>query len=1274
MRRGVAPFGLVLSLAAALSLTSTLQAAPNQAAPLPPTVEVESQDARGMTLRFTLPDLKITDVTIAGRAFKSVAIPGGGQHGDAGEPAVPSFTRFLAVPEGVGVRVHAEPVAREAMTGMRLAPVTDGEGSDGGAATFDAARYAGAGAPTVDVLVSEPMIFRDLRVVALTFLPVRYDVATEELAVAREIEVAVEFTDGAGAAIAGGAALAIRHRTIPPSFDRLYRALIVNYPGAEALGATVTPGTWLAICPNDTAVTNRLAHLVAWRQRKGSPAVVATTAQTGTSTAQIKSYIQTAFNSWPVPPEYVVLVGDAQAPYDIPTWYETLSGYGGEGDHPYATVSGTDILADLHIGRLSFSTLNELLLIVNKTVNYESQPYIQDPTWFTRACGVGDPASSGPSTIECMQWMKTRLLDIGFTQVDTVFSGSFVTQMATAFNRGDAIIAYRGWVGMSGWGNANTYQLTNGWRMPFAPIITCGTGSFAGGTSLSEGFLRANSGVDQPKGAIGAIGLATLGTHTRYNNCLFFGTLHGLIEERLNTMGASLTRGKLENYLNYNAVQPQWAEIYAYWPNLMGDPAVDVWTAFPAPVTVNHPATLAVGANSAAVTVLQEGFPIAGALVCLSKGTETYAVGTTDALGRVELPINAATSGSMLLTVTKHDMQPYLATISVGTANVHVGYVSATIDDASGSNDGIVNPGEAIGLRVQVRNTGTATATGVSAALTSDDPYVTILDGSETFPNIPPGGLAATTEDFDFLVDLDCPHQHSIRFGLDVTTAQGQYHSVIDLPVASATFTAGTVTLYNAVNGRLDPGETVEMSLVLNNKGTMTATAVSGTLISLTNFVTIDDPDGTFGTIATGGNGNNAGDRFTLTAAVNTYGGYLANFLLVTDFSGGVVDTTAVALTIGQRAATDPVGPDRYGYYAFDNTDTSYPEAPTYNWIELDPAFGGSGATEIVLGDNGDEQDKSRIIDLPFLFRYYGQSYTRATVCSNGWVSLGETYLTSYRNWTIPGAGGPAGMVAVFWDELYQQAGSSRCFQKYDAANHRWILEWSRFRNLVDGATETFEVIFYDPAYHPTDTGDGIIQMQYNAAVSSDATDGYATVGIEDPTQTDGVLYTYYDRYPLGAAPIATGRAIRFVPVLDSNMGTLRGVARNSFNAAPLPNTQVTVLGSGRVFFTGADGTYSGFVPQGTYDVVAAHPGFRPDTTESVVIVEGEATVVDFTLVDIAGPAITTTTHPHTANEIGPYPIPVRIVEYSGLAEKTLYYATNGGAFTALRADAGERR
>ena len=61
-----------------------------------------------------------------------------------------------------------------------------------------------------------------------------------------------------------------------------------------------------------------------------------------------------------------------------------------------------------------------------------------------------------------------------------------------------------------------------------------------------------------------------------------------------------------------------------------------------------------------------------------------------------------------------------------------------------------------------------------------------------------------------------------------------------------------------------------------------------------------------------------------------------------------------------------------------------------------------------------------------------------------------------------------------------------------------------------------------------TPSGDNEFTFQYLTA------NNYAgnTVGIQDHTRTDGLTYTYWDQYPAAAAPIATGRAIRFEAVL----------------------------------------------------------------------------------------------------------------------------------------------
>lgn len=1223
-----------------------------------PRVEVVASSESRVTLDVTFPALVADTVSAEGRRFQMLSIPGGDLAGGPGEPAIPVFSQLLAIPAHSGATVTATAQDEVELAGVVLVPVQD---ESEPVFSLDPASYARSGFGTENgASVGGPGLMRGLRVVSVTLRPVRFDPAGNRVRVAQRMRVEVRFE---GEDLRNAAPL--KARPIPPSFDLLYRALVPNYAGPPE-GTRTESGTWLVICPNDVQVTSRLQPLLDWRKRKGLNVRLATTAETGSSAQEIHTYIQNAYELWSQPPEYVVLAGDANGNFAIPTFFETYSGSGGEGDNPYVLLAGDDPLPEAHVGRLSFSTLTELETIVSKIVGYESNPSLSDPSWLTRACLVGDPGASGLSTVLTMQWIKTRLRQIGYTQIDTVFSDPFVAQMTASLNRGSTLFSYRGTLGMSGWTNTNTYALLNGPKMPFCVISTCGTGSFSRETSPSEAFLRSGTPVN-PKAGVGAIGTATTGTHTRFNNCLTYGVFQGLLYDGIFEMGAALTRGKVELYRNYwDSPQSNSVWIFCHWNNLMGDPAAPCWTSAPRTWTIEAPDTLAVGSSFVSVAVTESGFPVPGARVCLWKsnqtGGEVYSVGSTDENGISAVPLALNSAGNLLLTVTDHEHLAHLRTIPVVVRPRQIGYQSAVADDdgsgeSQGNGDALINPGETIELRVQARNFGTQAVANVTGTVSTSDPYVTLTDAEEIFGNLPAGGLVWSQDDFGFTVDPRCPHGHPIRLDLRLSSGAEEWNSWIPLTVSSACLEAGLTTVLDGGNGILDPGETADLIVDLRNTGTAGASEAVGTLSSMSPWVTVLDSIGSYGTVPPGGVGENGSDPFRLQADLDTYRGRPASFRLATTFNQGRRDTTYFTLTVGQRAVTDPVGPDRYGYLAFDNGDLAFPDAPVYGWIELNPAQGGDGV-EIPLNDYGDYQDKSRTVNLPFEFQFYGDSYLQATVCSNGWIALGSTYLVDYRNWSIPGAGAPSNLLAVFWDDLYRQSGdsNSKIFQKYDAAGHRWIVEWCRLRN-VGGVIETFEAILYDPHFHPTGSSDGIVVYQYQTVANVDAVDGYATVGIQNSDHTDGVLFTYFDRYPPGAAPLSAGRAIRFVPLEAAPRGSLEGTVRNSFPPQdPLEGARVVLLETGREMMTGADGRFTAGIPAGTYTVTARKTGFEPDTIAGVVVNVLETTTLEFLLRDNAGPEITNVSIPgHTPDTAGPYEIRATVADPSGLSAVRLF-------------------
>jgi len=1228
-----------------------------------PAVRVLEETAQGVRLEFELPAIEVQAIEAEGETYHILAIEGGEFEGETGAPMLPTFGRLIQIPDDAGVTFETSVVETRQLAGYRPVPMQPDEPE---AFAIDRAAYARAGfGDAHPVRIGDPALAGGLRVVPISFAPVRYDPASGTVEVAGRIEVRIHF---AGTDLRN--ALTETSRYVPESFDRLYRQLVVNYQGPRD-GQIVARCAYVLICPNNTAVVTALQPLVEWRTRKGYEVHLATTAETGTTKENIKAWLQNAYDTWEKPPEYVTLVGDVSGSVAIPYWPEPYSGWGGETDHLYTQLAGGDILSDVHIGRISVDSTDRLTLYVNKIVGYESTPYMTDTSWFVRGCVVGDAGYSGYTCIQIGQWMKERLRQIGYAEVDTIWGGDFVSQMTSKLNRGDTVFSYRGYYGMSGFTSGNISALANGWKMPYAVNLTCDTGSFASGTARSEAWIRAGVPPNTPTGGIASIGTATTGTDTRHNNCMTAGIWRGALWEDLYEFGASFTRGKYELYINYAQQDYNEMCIFTCWNNLMGDAAGELWTAVPRSLALaNPPSSVPLGTNAITVSVLQQGSPAAGAYVTLWKGSETFIGGYTDAGGAIELPVNTPTTGTMKLTVTRHNNLPLLLNINVTQSTRFVAYQSHTLDDdasgtSSGNSDHLANPMERIEVPVQVKNFGTQTASAVTGTISSEDPYVTIVDDSETFGDIAGGASAWSADDFDIMIGAGAPHDHTIYLDLDLRSGTDVWRSLIAVPVVAAALVHTGQTLYN-FGTQIDPGESGQISVKINNVGGAPATGCTGTLISDTPWVIVSDASGTFGTINVGVIGENTGDRFGLSAAADCFQGHRAPMRLVLQFSGGARDTTAFTLQIGTATSDDPSGPDAYGYYAFDNTDTGYSQAPTYAWVEIDPNQGGSG-TSVGLTDNGDAQDDSQTITLPFTFRYYGQNFTRATICSNGWIAMGSTYLTQYRNWNIPGAEAPANMIAPMWDDLYQ-SGSNRVCQKNDIVNHRYIVEWSRLINNNGGATETFEVILYDPTFYPTDTGDGIIVFQYNQFTNCDWEQHYSTVGIENENRDDGVMYSFYNYYSAGSATLQAGRAIKFMPISPVPRGTLSGTVTNASNGGtPVEGAQVRVVETGDTFLSGPDGSYGGGVRVGQFTVVCSHPSFQSQTVHSVWVNDGQATVLNFALTDNAGPVFSNTTvYDNTTDTVGPYGIDTEITEYSALTELTLRYNVNGVSWESV--------
>ncbi len=173
-----------------------------------------------------------------------------------------------------------------------------------------------------------------------------------------------------------------------------------------------------------------------------------------------------------------------------------------------------------------------------------------------------------------------------------------------------------------------------------------------------------------------------------------------------------------------------------------------------------------------------------------------------------------------------------------------------------------------------------------------------------------------------------------------------------------------------------------------------------------------------------------------------------------------------------------------------------------------------------------DDQTVQRTMS--FNFKLYGNVDNRISISSNGFLALGVTSENAVSNGAIPGPEGPPKMIAGFWTDLNPvAAGGGKVYAWDDAAGGRYIVEFSGVEHYHDtgqGLPETFQFILYNPDMHPTQSGDGQIDIQY--MLVSDASG--CTVGIENETETVGIQYLANGDVNAAAFGLEAGRAIRF--------------------------------------------------------------------------------------------------------------------------------------------------
>ena len=715
------------------------------------------------SFRFSPSSVTLTDAQRDGRDFQLVQpVKGLSPAGlaalvtaEPGQPLLPQWSLTLAMPQGMrvaGVDCEARET-REVGRGLRVfpgqTPVPVSQTSLPPFVSPDPAVYESDAAWPGGLAEASPVgIKSGFRLVTITLHPLQYQPASGLLTIAGELAVTVRYEPDP---------LAPREFLTPgqlASLGSAVRTLVYNPDDVNKYSPAVRHtdfGEIDYIVITSDALATDFQPLVDWRTRKGFKTEIRTVSwitanYTGRDTPErIRNFIIDYYNTKGL--RWVLLGGDnAVVPCRRARAY--CGGYTGDipADLYYGDIQGTwdddndnifgeagqdsvDFYYDLYVGRASVDDTTQVQTFVSKVLTHEKTP----PTAYLRRMLMADALLWSGYNHRQSNDSIAAITPSGWTDVIIHDPGSS-TSVRDSINNGFQFVHLVGhgnefgiYDGSNAYYNTNfANNQTNGSKVNLMNSIACYSGNFEHSDCVAEAAHNRNGG-----GSIAVI----------FNSRYGWGTPPSMGPSEIldvrfydyffnhDTMPIGVTNAlSKEVYRNLAVSQGVWRWCY-YELNLLGDPLLLMYENVPAQLSAAFFEPIGTGSQSFTVTVTAASIPVAGALVCLSKGTEVYARDYTNSSGQVSISISPTTPGDMYVTATRANYRPDEDTCQVttgGTRDVGVQMIVAPADTVDSSS--VITP------QAWVRNFGTAVATFPATMLIG-----TGYTNTQTVTNLAPG-------------------------------------------------------------------------------------------------------------------------------------------------------------------------------------------------------------------------------------------------------------------------------------------------------------------------------------------------------------------------------------------------------------------------------------------------------------------------------------------------------------------------------------------------------
>ncbi|HPV14546.1 MAG TPA: C25 family cysteine peptidase [Candidatus Cloacimonadota bacterium] len=612
---------------------------------------------------------------------------------------------------------------------------------------------------------------------------------------------------------------------------------------------------------------------------------------------KIRNYIISVYQNNPL--QYVVLAGDTdviphrgfyvnmgqadQVDNDIPAdmYYSCLDGnWNSNGNSQWGEPLEADLAPELALGRICYNNDTEIANQISKIMFYQIAPVENEvktaffagewlwegPTWGGDYMDemIGGSSANGYTTVGVpTNWNITTLYDRTYGYEDAWNANT----VRPILSQGPNLVNHLGHSFTNYAIRCNNNQVSettitnNGSNHNYSIYFTqgCYAGAFDNRTTntgeyvadcITEKFTSistaAVSMIAHSRygwGVQGSTDGASQHFHRQYIDALF--------GENINDLGWALVDSKIDNipYITNNPVM-YWV---TYETNLIGDPALSVWTDTPQVITAQMPPMW-----SMPILNYQVATNAPFAMLRIKDQDTILCEAQANEMGLININLfQGLAPGSYQLYITAPNFYVYNSPITVEASDMP--YVVATniqVQDA----DGLYHTGEEISLGCTLKNMGTVNQVNDgSVSLNSNSPNIQILSPAISFEAIAQGDSLVFENAFQIKIVGNFEDGKIVNLVLNTSFDGYSANSNKMLTLNAPDLKLAGHTISN-VNPTINPGESPIVNLTMENNGSGNAYAPTMALFCDNPAVNLSHFEVSFPTI-------NAGEQLTQAAA-----------------------------------------------------------------------------------------------------------------------------------------------------------------------------------------------------------------------------------------------------------------------------------------------------------------------------------------------------------------------------------------------------------------------